>query len=321
MYDVLNRSDIGVEDARYPAEIWRRVLRHLGDYTAQVVRTLNVRPREVRLLEETRSYVTVRVSTNVEHLVLKLVPEGSIAAEVYCYRAMGEQQVPAPRVIHHDATGSLVPCPYTLTTYVGGVRAAQLDDQGRLRVAARQVGRALRRLHRSDAAGWGQPLSDRRWSATSWRAALAWLHNETGAAIYTPLLLNEAQWATFKGATFEQEQLDIEQPQLIHGGLRPERVFCTPGEHVQLEALVDPGPLVGGDPMYDLAWGLLPCHAAAFREGLLEGYSASAPLTPAEQRRLDRLLLLVSFWETCRQYAHGEDHTSLLTTTPKMLEG
>lgn len=312
MYDALNRNDIGEEDVRYPAEIWRRVLRHLGDNTARIMRALNVRPLDVRLLEETRSFVSVRISTNVEHLVLKFVPEGSLAAEVACYRAMTEQQVPAPRVIHYDESGTLAPCPYALETYFGGVRAAQVADEQRLRVVARQVGRALRRMHRASTAGFGYPAKRGSWSASSWRAALTAQHNESGAAIYGALLLSAEQWAALKAATLDEPLLDIERPRLVHGNLRPEKIICTLGHHAQLEALVDPGPLIGGDPMYDLAWALLPSPGDAFREGMLEGYTALAPITPAEQARLERLHMLVSFWEACRLYAIGDDHKPML---------
>jgi hypothetical protein len=62
---------------------------------------------------------------------------------------------------------------------------------------------------------------------------------------------------------------------------------------MQLEALTRPGELVGGDPMFDLACGLLPRHPASFRQGLLEGYTASGALDAAQQERLRRLGLLL----------------------------
>jgi hypothetical protein len=70
-------------------------------------------------------------------------------------------------------------------------------------------------------------------------------------------------------------------------------VIVTVGETMQLEALTRPGELVGGDPLFDLAHGLLPRHPATFRQGLLEGYSASGPLDAEQEGRLRRLGLLL----------------------------
>lgn len=320
MYATLNRDDITEEDSRYPVEIWRRVLRNLGGYTAAIVRQLNLRPQEVRLLEETPSYVAVRVSTAQEHLILRFAPEGDFGAEVYYNRAMQKLFIPAPLVIQYDPSASYVPCPYLVESYIGGRRADQIEEEERLWAGARQLGRTLRRIHRTSSPGFGYPLKHESWSHQSWRSALATLFNTSGAAIYAPLLLSEKQWACFKAATLDSPLLDIEQARLIHGAIRPASLVCTPGEHVQFQALLQPGPLIGGDPLYDLACGLLPTHPEAFRAGLLEGYSALNALTAEEEQRLDRLLMFVCFSDACRHYAHGLDHSILLASTLARLE-
>lgn len=320
LFDALNRDDITEDDSRYSAEIWRRVLRHLGDYTAYIVRQLNLLPREVRLLEETPNYVAVRVSTTQEHLIFRFAPEGDFSSEVYYNRVMRRLFIPAPQVIQYDPSKSHVPCPYLVESYIGGRKADQIEEEERLWAGARQLGRTLRRIHRNPSPGFGYPLSQDRWSHQSWRSALATLFSTSGAAIYAPLLLTEEQWACFKAATLESPLLDIDQARLIHGAIKPASLVCTPGEHVQFQALLQPGPLIGGDPLFDLACGLLPTHPQAFRSGLLEGYCALSPLTEAEEQRLDRLNLFVRFSEACRQYAYGLDHSVLLASTLAGLE-
>jgi aminoglycoside phosphotransferase (APT) family kinase protein len=320
MFAALNRDDIGEEDTRYPSEIWRRVLRHLGDHTAYVVRQLNLRPLELRLFEETPSYLAVRVSTAQEHLIFRFAPEGNFSAEVYYNRAMQKLFIPAPHVIHYDASASVVPCPYLVESYIGGRKADQIEEEERLWAGARQLGRTLRRIHRTPSPGFGYPLGPDSWSHQNWRSALSTLFNTSGASIYAPLLLSEEQWACFKAATLDSPLLDIDQARLIHGAIKPGSLVCTPGELVQFQALLHPGPLVGGDPLYDLACGLLPSHPEAFRTGLLEGYAALNPLSDEEEARLDRLALFVRFTEACRYYAYGLDHTILLESVLASLE-
>jgi hypothetical protein len=80
---------------------------------------------------------------------------------------------------------------------------------------------------------------------------------------------------------------------VIHGALEPTRAIVTVGDTAQLEALTRPGSLVGGDTLYDLSKGLLPRHTAPFRQGLLEGYTASGALAAEQEQRLRRLSLLL----------------------------
>ena len=88
---------------------------------------------------------------------------------------------------------------------------------------------------------------------------------------------------------------------MIHGAVGPGRAVVTLGESVQLEALARPGELVGGDPLLDLAQGLLPSRPPAFRQGLLEGYAAAGPLDPGQRTRLRRLglIALIADAATC----------------------
>jgi aminoglycoside phosphotransferase (APT) family kinase protein len=310
---------MSADDARYP-EPWRRVLARLGDYTALIVRALNLRPTDVRMLRETGDYLLLGITTPGEQLALKIAPEIDLAREVSFCKAMAAERLPAPRLIQHDLSRTLIPAGYVVETYFGGTNAAAVEDAALLRALARQAGRALRRLHRVPAQGFGQPTATGRWSARSWQGALTLLHAASGAAVYGALLFSAEQWAAVRAATLEHADLMLEQPRMLHGALRPEHVLCTIGEHVQLEALVDPGALVGGDPLYDLACGLLPTLPPAFRSGLLEGYTAVGPLGAADQRRLLRLQLLASFWETCRWYARGEEHAALKAATLALLE-
>lgn len=85
---------------------------------------------------------------------------------------------------------------------------------------------------------------------------------------------------------------------MIHGAVEPARAIVTVGDTSQLETLTRPGELVGGDPIFDLAHGLLPRHPAAFRQGLLEGYVAGGPLAPEQEERLRRLRLLLHAADT-----------------------
>jgi hypothetical protein len=296
MWSLLNREvpadDPTCSDAR------RRVHARLGEYTALIVAPLNLRPTAATLLAADDERIEVRVSTPSAHIVLVLAPDGDLAAEIFFLRMLAEKFLPVPRLIAYDLACTLVPFTYAIESYAGGAPLDRLDNGPLMRVTARQVGRTLRRAHQIAAPGFGRPTTTGRWPARGWRETLAaWLaQRETPARAAEVLGASglSALWA----ATLDHPSLAVERPRVIHGAVEPARALVTIGDSAQLEALARPGAIVGGDPLFDLAYGTLPRHPAAFRQGLLEGYNASGPLAPDQEQRLGRLRLLLHVADT-----------------------
>jgi hypothetical protein len=292
MWTALSRLDIAADDPAY-SDMRRRVLGRLGEYAALVVGPLNLRPTAAALLFENDERVEVRVSTPSSHVVLAIAVDGDLAPEVFWLRALAASNLPIPRLIAHDLTCRTVPFTYAILSYAGGAPLDRLQDGPRVRMLARQVGRTLRRSHQVAAPSFGRPSTSGRWPAGSWTGALSgWLAQRETLARATEILGAEgvaALWA----ATLDHPVLSWERPCAIHGALEPARAIVTVGDTAQLEALTRPGALVGGDPLFDLAHGLLPHHAAPFRQGLLEGYTAAGALALEQERRLQRLSLLL----------------------------
>ncbi|PDW04548.1 aminoglycoside phosphotransferase family protein [Candidatus Viridilinea mediisalina] len=302
----------GVSDA------WRRALGRLGDYTALVVRATNLRPSGVTLFTQTEQHLLVRISTPGEHVMLRIAPEDDLAAHVSFTRTMSGQGLPSARIIQRDLSCTLVPFAYTLESYVPGGSALALGSEPFLRGAGRQAGRVLRRMHRITMPGAGRPQRSGRWPARSWGVAL----RQLGALMAGPptdtLLFGEAERATLL-ALLADPRLAISQPVLMHGAFGPEAVRCTAGGHIHLEAIVEPGSCVSGDGLFDLACGLCALYPAAWREGLLDGYHATMPLSAAEEARLPLLRLLANAWIACHRYSRAQPHEAALAEAKRML--
>jgi aminoglycoside phosphotransferase (APT) family kinase protein len=297
MWSTLSRPDIDAEDSAC-SDARRRILGRLGAYAELIVRPLNLRPTAATLLYEDDQRIEVRVSTPRSHVVLAIAPDGDLAAEIAWLRALAPANLPIPRLIASDLSCTLVPFTYAIESFVGGWPLDRLPADARMRVAARQVGRTLRRAHQIPASGFGRPTTTGRWPARTWRDALyGWLDRHETRARAEELLGAETTLLVLD-ATVDHPALACEQPWSIHGAVEPARAIVTVGETVQLEALARPGELVGGDPMFDLAHGLLPRHPAPFRQGLLESYTAAGPLAPAQEERLRRLGLLLLVADT-----------------------
>jgi Ser/Thr protein kinase RdoA (MazF antagonist) len=294
-------SEEGLSDA------WRRSLGRLGDYTAIVARSLNLRPLTVALHAQTAEHILVRISLSNEHLILRVSPEDDLSAYVYMMRAMAGHNLPSPKIIQRDLSRALVPFAFTLESYVPGISAEQLPEGPLMRGAGRQAGRALRRMHRIPAGGAGRPTPAGRWPQQSWRAVLRQIGRRLAAPPADSLVFGEAEQAVVADL-LDAPRLDCQQPCLIHGSFGPHSARCTAVDSVHLEAIIDPGAYVGGDGIYDLACGLSAAYPAAWRDGLLDGYQSVAPLTPDEQRRLPALRLLANYWLACRRYMRAEPH-------------
>jgi hypothetical protein len=318
MWSQLNRhvpaDDPACSDAR------RRILARLGEYTALIVAPLNLRPTAAMLLASDDERIEVRISTPSAHIVLAIAPDGDLAAEVFFLRKVAGKFLPVPRLIAHDLACTLVPFTYAIESYAGGAPLDRLDDGPLMRVAARQIGRTLRRAHQIAAPSFGRPTTSERWPARGWRETLAaWLtQRETparAAEVFDAGALT-ALWA----ATLDHPSLAVQHPCLIHGAVEPARALVTVGDSAQLEALIQPGALVGGDPLFDLAHGTLPRHPATFRQGLLEGYCATGALAPDQEQRLQRLRLLLHVADTFSR-AEAEALARLPGEVTEMLHG
>jgi Phosphotransferase enzyme family len=299
MWSQLNR-DVPADDS-HCSDAQRRVLARLGDYAALIVARLNLRPTAVALLAADDARIEVRVSTPGAHITLVIAPDpnarleegGDLAAEVFFLRMLAGKLLPVPHLIAHDLSCALVPFTYALESYRGGAPLDRLDDSPLMRVAARQVGRTLRRAHQIAAPGFGRPTTTGRWPARGWSEVLtAWLAQRETFARAAEVLGPEALSA-LQAATIDHPALAVERPYVIHGAVEPTRALVTIGDSVQLEALTRPGAIVGGDPLFDLAYSTLPHYPAMFRQGLLEGYSATGALAPDQHDRLRRLRLLL----------------------------
>ena len=296
IFQHLNRSDtwLGLDEGEGAGDLPRqRVLAQLGDYIAAIIKPLNMRPRTTTLLYDSPQRIEVRVSTDEIHVLVVIAPEGDLAGELFFMRMLSGRHLPIPRLITADLSCGFIPFSYIVQGHIAGVPLATVDDSALVRVAARQIGRVLRQAHNLPAPGFGKPTPAGRWTSRAWAAILGdWLTRRGSRSLAGEALgesLAEALWA----ATLDHPATDWHEPRIIHGAVSPKRALVTTGSAAHLEALVRPGEIVGGDPLFDLALATLPRHPAAFQQGVYEGYCGAGTLSIAQHQRLQRLRLLL----------------------------
>ena len=280
------------EDPAYSNPL-RHVMAHLGDYTALIVEPLKMRLTDATLVRVTNQRIEVRLTTATHHLLLVIAPEADLAHEVFFLRSLAACDLPAPRLIAYDLSCANVPFTYAIETYPGSLTLDCINDATLMRIAGRQTGRILRRVHRVEAPGYGAPTPTGRWSARTWREALAGWLEQRSFDDRAEVVLGADITSALRAATLDHPTLACTQPRVLHGAVEPARIVVTVGESVQLEGLVQPAPPVGGDPLFDLAYALASRQSAAFRRGVMEGYEIAGTLTAEQHTRIDRLRLLI----------------------------
>jgi Ser/Thr protein kinase RdoA (MazF antagonist) len=310
MWAQLSRPDLAERECY--GDVVRRALGHLGEYVELIVRPLNMRPVSAALLRVDAQRIEVRVSSAASHVVLVIAPDVDAAGELFWLRALAGRRAPVPPMIAHDLSATQVPFGYLVLGYATGTPLAEVADDARMRVAARQIGRAVRRMHQAPAPGFGRPAPSGRWPSASWEATLqAWLAR-TGALEAAHSYLGDELYAAFEQATVGHPDLACEEARVLHGAVGPSCALVTASESIQLEALVRPGAIVAGDPLFDLAHALLPHQPQAFRGGFLEGYAALGPLDPRQRLRLRRLGLLALLAHAAQHPAHQSERIPAL---------
>jgi len=318
IFEHLNGSDtlLGPAEGEQPPDLaQRRVLHRLGEYVEQIVHPLNMRPRSASLRHEDAERIEVRVSTDDIHITVVIAPEGDLAAEQFFIRTLSGRHLPIPAFIAADLSCSAVPFSYLIHGHIAGTPLSTVESDPLIKVAARQVGRALRSIHSHPAPGFGKPSPTGRWTTRSWNGVLGdWLGRRGVRALAADVLGDPLAMALWQ-ATLDHPQTDWAEPRIIHGAVAPERTLATVSSAAHVEALVRPGDIVGGDPLFDLALATLPRHPGPFQQGVYEGYNSAGPISASQQRRLQRLRLLLHTADACiRHDAH------LLERLPSVVE-
>ncbi len=314
-YTFLNQTVY--DDSAY-SDAWRRVLSRLGDYTAIIVQVLNMRPRAVAFLDQTPHHVLVRIQMPRENVVLRIAPEGHLSRDVFFGRTMTSHNLPAARILHTDSSRTHAPFDYIIESYIGGITADQLDTEPLMRGVARQVGRTMRRMHGIAAPGWGTPGPTGRWPVEAWDTLVKRMHRVRAMESLVRTLF-EPEEQHVVAALLDDLTDTSPSPCLTHSAMAPQTARCTVGEHVQLEAVIDPGAMVGGDGLLDLALALSPDYPEVWRTGIQEGYTALIPLRQEEQERLNGWYLLVCYWYVCERAFRGLPVEAALASVKAML--
>jgi aminoglycoside phosphotransferase (APT) family kinase protein len=282
---------------------YRQIATHLALYVERVLAHLDIQPAGVTVLDG-ETNVTMRVDTAEARYVLKISPwPDDLSVSTYYYQRLEATGAPIPRVVAFDDSRTVIPYDVQVLAWIDGTDGRDLPPQFQ-EEAGRLMGRALRQIHGLNTDGVGSPLPAGGWSAASWREALR--QNVGYDRRVTHTLFRSHEIAAIEAIVLDDARVEPAQPRLIHGDIvSANGLYRIEGGAVRLVGLIDPGGMVGGDPMFDLAGGTDTQNP--FARGLWAGYVESRALTGAEEYRYRRLLLWSYYTAACWHHATGRD--------------
>jgi aminoglycoside phosphotransferase (APT) family kinase protein len=228
--------------------------------------------------------------------------EGELYTSNVFYAKLADAGVPAPLVLAYDDTKRVIPFEYQVVEHLEGVDLRQVPEPLRHR-AGQLVGEALGRAHAITIDGFGAPLAQGGWSSPTWLEALRTTYFDSSLERKRELF-SEDEIARIEAATVFNPRLDVQSPKLIHADVGPGNgLFRVTGEQVELAGLIDPGPIIGGDPLIDL-----PSGEDAFSRGVRSAWRSGWPLDGDALYRHERYQLFFSYWTTCWECATGREH-------------
>ncbi len=310
----LSRPNIRQEKPGY-APAYYDLMERLEEYAAALLRGIGIVPDQISGGPgETGAFL--KATHGAAAVFIKIgIWDGELFTSNVFYEKLQATDIPTPQVLHFDASKRLIPYEFQVLEFLPGSDVSQLPARYHPR-AGRLIGQALREVHRIEVDGFGSPSPTGDWSHRSWLAVLRETYLDDLSRDNKKKLYTEAEIARIEGQTFFDERLEIETPRLIHADVGPGNgLYRMEGDDLVLTGFIDPGCIIGGDPLFDL-----PSDRDDFATGLLEAYTREGPLSEEEQYRYDRLRLLSLYWTACWQCATGREDQTLKQLTIRLSE-
>ncbi len=288
------------------SEAYYRLFESLDTLVPVILQRHNMGEAEQFQLLDGETNAVISFTTPQNAFVLKLAPNDDLATEVYWYEKVQRAQLASVALVAHDLTKTHVPYMYIIMMHSSGydLRNATSTHQ---RAAGIAVGHYLRQLHALPAGGFGALAADHAWTHTD---SVTPIHDSllrSGVTYWKDTLFSPFEIANVENLLL-QPHMQVMSPALLHGDVGlPNVLFQVENTQLTLTAMIDPGEIVGGDPMLDLA--IATNDFDAFGAGVLHGYTQQQPLTEEEHYRLRVLQLCTLYWSSCWHYATQRDYT------------
>ncbi|MFH1189029.1 MAG: aminoglycoside phosphotransferase family protein [bacterium] len=247
-----------------------------------------------------------KVKTSFGIHIIKISFQDDLPSEIFFLKRAAVHNIRVPRVISYDFSKKEIPYDYCILEYFDGIRANELSDSKKYEAGA-LFGKELRKIHAIPVENFGKISYANTFDN----------HNDWAHILLHRILEVKKEVDTIHASFSNGEDIFLEKiltdkyryvdtPRLIHSdpGGNNFLVQYNKQNEITNYRIIDPNELVGGDPLYDLAFSQLVWNHQPFMDGVLKGYEAIR-LTDEEKHRFMVLNMYLHYWASIASYARG----------------
>lgn len=276
-----------------------RLLREVAVNLSSLLRETSIDAVSINILKGGySSNVTLSVKDSRKEYFVKIASEDSLASEVYWHRLAEKYKIETPALVAFDLSKDKFPFEYEITDYVKGT--ALRPVKSRLYAGGCFVGRELVKMHKIKVGGFGSVNREFKWRYRNWLSVLETERRQVDEKM-AKKLFSAVEITAIDEITIYNKRLEIKIPYLLHGDLWEGNVLYL--NRYKDFVILDPY-IIGGDPMYDLAYSTVP-RTSAFEKGVYDS-GILGDLTENEKYRLKALRTFCLFREAV-DYASRND--------------
>ncbi|MDD3647287.1 MAG: aminoglycoside phosphotransferase family protein [Candidatus Dojkabacteria bacterium] len=276
------------------SEKYYKIIENLDEYFLAILLGLGVEAVTVkRLAGETNINIYFKTNLN-EELVLRISPwNKELLTSSIFYDLLTKNKIPSPKVIKYDSTLKIIPFEYQIISYI---KHDKFNSTYSKQQMGKAYGKILKKMHRIKTPGYGKPKNENEFIDNTWEESLQRAYLQSTFLRVKSELYSKDEISQIE-TLFTKENIAITQPYLIHGDVSVNNVLFRMGRNAaKVAAIIDPGSLISGDPLFDIA--MLVNDNDEFSKATLHSYGISG-FSDKQNFRLRILRLLCSYWTSC----------------------
>ncbi len=291
------------------------ICRNLEKYLTRILSSKDIIPIKAKLLGG-ESNVNVKVITKNSAYVIRINPWKNELIISNCFYKKAKN-IPCPKVKIFDESHTIIPYDYQIINFIKGDTITNFDNKFH-KEAGILIGESLHELHKIQVSGFGAPISRNKWNSISWLETLREVYLKSGHLQNKNRLFTSKETQEIEDLTFFNYKLKIKTPKLIHSDIGVgNSLFEVKKNKIKLVAIIDPGSIIGGDPMFDLA--MTTSENTNFSKGIWESYN-SYKISKKDIYRYNHLQLLCLYWTACYKYSKQKEFRNTKITLLTKLE-
>ncbi len=302
-----------------PDKNYYKIMDNQEEILPKILLKSNLKVRNCSLITKGNINVCFQLTDHdCQKYIVRIYTNDGLFAEAFWRKKLHENKLNVPKSIYVDCSKKDIGFMYEIQEFIEGIHIDSRLPEELQYHGAYLAGQELRRHHNIAVSGFGSFDSNGKWTKKTW---IEILQNYLGIRQRHKCaleLFTQKEIDKIHDYAIRDKMMNTRDPKLIHGDVGHNNIIYIP-EKDKIYFL-DPGRIIGGDPMFDLAYASMPWAKGLFFKGILDGYEKEKPLTSEEQYRFKRLRLICLVSNALALYSKNQKYNPFIEPARAMLK-